>query len=448
VVSPSVELHRQRQPKTVATELVSDLGPTSEGTGPALQLHKWNSRVVLGAVLASFASGFGQFGVVTALGSVAKSFGHVVHGTTLADQAGLSGTKLGVGLAIIRLASLGGLPLTALADRFGRHRMLVVSVGLGLVATVLAAFSPGYWWFVVIFACGRPLLSATNALSEVLAAEQTDSTSRAKALALVAAGYGVGAGLTAIIHSLASKTLGFRGLFALAVVPLLLLPLISRWATEPDRFAVAAKASDHVVPVLGAISAPFRRRLVQLSILAFALSFITGPANSFIFLYAQNIDHLSSGVTAVMVVGAGATGLFGLLVGRWMADRCGRRLTGVLGMVGLALTGVLSYAGPRDALVLGYVLGVMFGSIFAPAVGSLINELFPTAVRASAAGWFLAAGVLGAVLGLVVFGAIADVGNRFALAADLTFLPAMLFAGLFWALPETKGRELEDLWPD
>ena len=412
----------------------------------APRLHKWNDRVVLGAVLASFASGFGQFGVVTALGSVARTFGHLVHGATLADQAGLSGTKLGVGLAIIRLASLGGLPLTAMADRFGRHRMLIITVGLGLTATVLAAASPGYWWFVVIFACGRPLLSATNALSEVIAAEQTDSASRAKALALVAAGYGIGAGFTAIIHSLASKTLGFRGLFLLAVVPLALLPLISRWATEPDRFAIADAASDHVVPVLGAVGPAFRRRLILLSVMAFALSFITGPANSFIFLFAQNIDHLSGVTTALMVVGAGATGLAGLLVGRWMADRFGRRVTAALGMVGLALSAVLSYSGPHFYLIAGYVLGVMFGSIFAPAVGSLVNELFPTSVRASASGWFLAAGVLGAVVGLIVFGAIADVGNRFALAADLTFLPAMTLAALFWSLPETKGRELEDLW--
>jgi MFS family permease len=410
-------------------------------------LHRWNDRVVIGAVLASFASGFGQFGVVTALGNVARTFGHLVHGATLADQAGLSGTKLGVGLAIIRLASLGGLPLTALADRVGRHRMLVLSVGFGLCATILAAASPGYWWFVVIFALGRPLLSATNAISEVIAAEQTDTASRAKALALVAAGYGVGAGLTAIVHSLASKTLGFRGLFLLAVVPLALLPLISRWATEPDRFALSESSPDHVRPALGWVGKAFRRRLIILSIVAFALSFITGPANSFIFLYAQNIDHLAGVATAIMVVGAGATGLVGLLLGRAMADRLGRRLTGVVGMTGLALSGVLSYAGPKYALVIGYVLGVMFGSIFAPAVGALVNELFPTSVRASASGWFLAAGVLGAVVGLVTFGAIADIGNRFALAATLTFVPAMFLAALFWALPETKGRELEDLWP-
>ena len=45
--------------------------------------------------------------------------------------------------------------------------MLLVTVSIGLVATVVAAASPGYWWFVVIFALGRPFLSSTNALSQV-----------------------------------------------------------------------------------------------------------------------------------------------------------------------------------------------------------------------------------------------------------------------------------------
>jgi hypothetical protein len=51
------------------------------------------------------------------------------------------------------------------------------------------------------------------------------------------------------------------------------------------------------------------------------------------------------------------------------------------------------------------------------------------------------------VTGLVVFGAIADVGNRFESAAALTFLPTALAAGLFWMVPETRGTEPEDLWP-
>jgi MFS family permease len=412
-----------------------------------LRLHRWNDRAVVGAAIAAFASGFGQFGVVAALGDVAKGFGQVNTGTSLAAQAGLSGTDLGIGLAIMRLASLGALPVIGLADRFGRRRMLLATVGVGLAMTVLAAASPTYWWFVAIFAAGRPVLAATNGLAQVTAAEQTGSADRAKAVALIAAGYGAGAGVIAIVHSLAAGTLGFRGVFVLALVPLALLPLLWRWLEEPDRFTVATAGPEHPVPVVAAVAGPFRRRLAVIVVLSFAVSVITGPANSFVFLFAQNFLHQRGYVTAGMVVGAGVTGLAGLLAGRWLADRAGRRATGGLAMAAVALLAIWTYTGSAVALVAGYVLGTFAGGVYAPAAGSLINELFPTQVRASVAGWSLAAGVLGAVAGLVVFGAVAGPGDRFLLAGLVTFLPPALVMVLFWLLPETRGREPEELWP-
>jgi len=415
---------------------------------PALHLHRWSDPVVVGVALCALASGFGQFGVVAALGDVARTFGQVHHGASVTDQAGLSGTELGIGLAVIRLASIGALPLTGLADRFGRRRMLLITVVVGLAFTVAAVASPGYWWFVAVFALCRPFLSATAALSQVVAAEQTSSGQRTRAMALVTAGYGVGAGLTAVLHSLASSSLGFRGVFALAAVPLLFVPLMARWVTEPDRFAAAAAAVDHSMPVLGAVGPRFRRRLLVVVGLSFAVAVVTGPATTFVFLYAQNVRHLAGGLTAAMVVAAGGAGLGGLLVGRWLADRIGRRPTGAMGMVGIVLGATLTYSGSPLALVVGYVFGVLAGAVLAPAVGALVNELFPTSVRASVAGWWLVAGVLGAVGGLVAFGAIADLGNRFSLAAVLLFLPAASAAVLFWCVPETKGCEPEDLWPD
>jgi MFS family permease len=66
-------------------------------------------------------------------------------------------------------------------------------------------------------------------------------------------------------------------------------------------------------------------------------------------------------------------------------------------------------------------------------------------VRASVAGWYVTAGVLGAAVGLLVFGAVADIGNRFSIAAVVTFLPALPLAGLLLLLPETKGTEPEEL---
>jgi MFS family permease len=149
-----------------------------------------------------------------------------------------------------------------------------------------------------------------------------------------------------------------------------------------------------------------------------------------------------------MVVIAGAAGLGGLLGGRWMADEIGRRPTCTVAMVAASLSATVAYTGSRPALIVGYTFGVLSGSVLAPAVGSLLAELFPTSVRASVTGWWVTSGVLGAVVGLVAFGAVADVGNRFALAAAVTFLPMALAAGLFWLVPETRGKEPEMLWPD
>ena len=353
----------------------------------ALRLYRWNDRAVVGVAVAAFASGFGQFGVVAALGDV------------------------------------------------------------GPAMTVLAAASPSYWWFVAIFACGRPVLAATNGLAQVIAAEQTASADRAKAVAFVAAGYGAGAGVIAIVHSLAASTLGFRGVFVLALVPLALLPLLRRLISEPDRFTVAAAAPQSLVPVFDAVATPFRRRLAVIVVLAFAVSVITGPTNSFVFLLAQNVLRQPGFVTAGMVAGSGVAGLAGLLTGRWLADRAGRRLTGALAMAAVALLAIVTYSGSAPALVAGYTLGVFAASVFAPAAGSLLNELFPTTVRASAAGWSLAAGVLDAVAGLVAFGAVVGAGHSFGVAGLFTFLPAALVMALFCLLPETRGREPEDLWP-
>ena len=425
----------------------------TSATAP-LALRSWRDPAVIAVALLALAAGFGQFGAVAALGDVARTFGHLGHGpsgtATLAEQAGLSGTTLGIGLAVLRLASLGALALTSLADRFGRRTTLLATCLLGLSLTVVAAGSPSYWWFVAIFAAGRPLLSSTTALASVSAAEQTSTTDRAKAVALVAAGYGVGAGLTALLHSLASSALGFRGIFALASVPLVLVPLVARFVKEPDRFKRVAVLHqvEHVRPVLSAVARPFRRRLAVVAALAFGVAVVSGPANGFLFLYAQNVLHLSGAVTAAMVVGAGAAGLAGLLLGRRLADREGRRPAAAGAMTAMALTGVVTYSGSRPAAVIGYVAGIFAASVFAPAAGAFANELFPTAVRATVAGWQTAASVLGGVSGLLAFGAVADVGNRFGIAATATFLPTLVLLGLFLALPETRGREPEELWDE
>jgi MFS family permease len=418
----------------------------------APRLHRWHDRPLVGVGLLMVAAGFAQFSPSAALGDVAEQFGDLGEGDTIAEQAGLPGSVLGGGLAIIRLSGLLALPLAALADRFGRRPTILTFAAVGLVMTIAAAGSPSYWWFVAAFAVARPFLTATDTVGAVLAAEHTGLRDRAKAIAMTSAAYGVGAGSIAVLRGLAGEGLGFRGVFALAAIPIVAVPVAGRLLTEPDRFThrarVAAAGRAAVVPVLGAVPPLHRPHLVVLAAIAFATGFITGPVATLLFVYAENVLDVSSAVTAGLVVAAGLTGLVGLMLGRLLADRLGRRPTAALAMVLMAGAGVLTYSGSVPALAVGYVCGVLFGAAYGTPAIALTAELFPTSIRSAVAGWLVVAGVLGSTAGLWLAGTIADALDSFGEAMAVVCLPAGLVAVLFARLPETRGLELERSAPE
>lgn len=417
-------------------------------------LHSWRHPAILSVAFLSLASGFAQFVVTAALGDVAAFFGEVADDPMdevlgVAGQVGLSGTTLGIGLAIIRLASLGSMPLAALADRIGRRIVILTGASAGLLLTAVGALAPTFWWFIALFALARPLLSATNALAGVIAAEETTSKHRASAMALVAAGYGAGAGLAAIVRGIGGEAIGFRTLFALALVPLLLVWLVSRRLEEPRRYAHASQVIVDAAarPRFGGVDPHLRGRLVLFAGLAAAIAFATGPMNTYLFVFGEGVLGASPGTMAVLVGVAGPIGLVGLLLGRWGADNLGRRLTAGVTQVVIAVAGFVTYNLGMPGLFAGYLTAMIAGAAFAPAMSSLAAEVFPTHVRSTAAGWLAAAGVLGAVGGLFMFGFLSDHFEAFGPAALAVVIPVGLAAVGFAFLPETRGMELEESAP-
>ena len=91
--------------------------------------------------LLAVATGFAQFAPTASLSDVATAFG--ADGGDAA-AVGLSATTVGIGLAIIRFASLGALPLSSVADRYGRRRVLIGTMAIGLSLTGLAAARPRF----------------------------------------------------------------------------------------------------------------------------------------------------------------------------------------------------------------------------------------------------------------------------------------------------------------
>lgn len=420
-------------------------GPPKRG----LRLVGWAHPEMLAIATLSLASGFAQFGTVAALPDIATAFQAEGPQSRLTSQLGLSGATIGIGLGLIRLAAAGSLPLARLADHVGRRRVLIPVTALGLAITVSASLSASFWWFVALFALARPLLSTTNALTAVLAAEETRAADRSFAIALVSGSYGLGAGLVALVRGV-FPGIGFRGLFALSAVTLAAVPFLARRLRESDRFTRVRTlpAEQTRAPRLGHVRPDLRGRLAQLWLLAFAVAFVSAPLTGYLFVYAEKVIGLSSGVTATVVLAAGPLGLAGLLAGRWAADHVGRRPTAALGQLAVAIAAAATYQGGAAAAIAGYLLNITFASVYAPAFGALSAEVFPTSMRATAAGWLTVAGVTGAVTGLVGFGLLADALGGFTVAARTVATPLALSALLYLWLPETRGQELEESAPE
>ena len=92
--------------------------------------------------------------------------------------------------------------MVAVTQETNAMTMTCISAGMAGSSRSLPSWSCG-------FDSRRPLHELL--VHRSLSAEQTASRDRARAVALIAAGYSAGAGVIAVVHSLAASTLGFLG---------------------------------------------------------------------------------------------------------------------------------------------------------------------------------------------------------------------------------------------
>ena len=392
--------------------------------------------------LATLAAGFAEFGATTSLNDVARHFGHVTQTNSIQSVVGLSGSALGLGLAAYRLSSLAALPLASLADHWGRTRVLRTTLLAGLLITALASLSPSYWIFVLCFALARPLLSVANTLVQIITVELASVRLRIQRIAIMAAGLGIGSGLSAVVHGIIRGPDSFRWLFAIALVPVVLVVPLVRTIPEP-----ATRSGETPFAHLGVVAREARSRLAVVCSLAFVIGVITGPAGGFTFVYAEGVLKMRPSRVSEVVVVSGVAGLIGLVASRRFARTWGRRQTVALGVVMTALASTFAYGGGTTPFIIGYIVGVGAGGLLSPVVTALSTEIFAHRFRATAAGWITVAGVLGAIAGLALFGWVGDMvhtssSSGLRVAALVTFLPLLPALCLLVKLPESRAMEL------
>ncbi len=370
--------------------------------------------------------------------------------TAIRAEFGLDGARAGLLASVTLVASaVGGIGAGLLADRFGRARVLVLSIlayslFTGLTATSRTVLELALWRTLVGLGLG-----AEWSAGSVLVAETWPAAHRGKAIGLMQSGWAVGYVLAAFLAAAVLPTWGWRPLFVLGVLPGLLAVWVRRRVDEPaiwrERGASAGKGTGLALllkpPLLGRAAAATSLATVLLfaywGLFTWVPTFLAAPA-------VQGGAGLGLVRSTGFVVAMQAGAFLGYTTFGFLADRFGRRpvfLAFVLGAaVAVPAFGLLARSEAALLLlapVVGY-LGHGYFSVF----GVLLAELFPSSVRGAAQGFCYNAGRAVSALAPFSIGALADshgLGSALALTSALYLAGALLMR----LLPETRGRELE-----
>jgi MFS family permease len=147
--------------------------------------------------------------------------------------------------------AIGGLIFGSLGDRFGRARMLAVTMLIYSVCTGLSAFAASYFGFCACLFLTGLGVGGVFGLSVALVADSVPDHARAPALGLlqslssfgnIAAGLiGMGIGLLAAQHYLPFGLKAWQAMFLVGSVPAFLCVFLFRKLKEPEKW-VRAKA--------------------------------------------------------------------------------------------------------------------------------------------------------------------------------------------------------------
>jgi MFS family permease len=347
-------------------------------------------------------------------------------------------------LSSVRVEALLALALTMLADRRGRRILLLVSGTITIAATAAGALAPSLLALGATQVVARGANTALRLVVVVLAAEELPKGSRAYGLSLLSMAAGLGAGITVWFLPLADiSEQGWRLVYLVPVLATPLLVVAYRRLPESRRYAPPAERRGGRTP-----ASVRRGRLVLLGTTFFLTAVFATPASQLQNAYLKDDRGFTgAGITLLTLVTATPAAI-SVLVGGRLADTYGRRIIAVVGLVGSTGFVILHFGTAGLFLWLGAFLGLLFGGLTVPSLGTYSPELFSTRGRGTGTALVHVAGVVGSVTGLLVVGILADRTSfvvAFGVAAVAPLLAALLVLTRY---PETARMELEEINPE
>jgi len=354
-------------------------------------------------------------------------------------------------------AALGGWIGGWLCDRYGRARILQITILWFSFFSFLSGFAQTYEQMLVIRVLQGLGFGAEWAVGAVLLGEVINPKHRGKALGTVHSGAAIGSALAAflagpVVAWIDDPDLGWRIVFWAGILPALLIFLVRKDSDDSEIYKKAAQRSRETGE-RHSIAAIFQPRVLRFTMLAALLSLgVQGAAYS-ISNYLTSFLSLERGLsiavagTLVMINSAG--GFFGFLSNAYISDAVGRRNVFRLFGAGFVLTSVFYLYGPLGSNIYalgaaGFVYGFFQFGMYA-SFGAYFTELFPTELRGTGQAFaynFGRAGSAGFVSMVPLVALTMDLSTAMAVLGVFGISLVVLATIL---LPETVGSQLRNL---
>jgi MFS family permease len=291
--------------------------------------------------------------------------------TDLLPKSGIPATTANVGyyggvyFAVFMVGYGCALIWGPIADRFGRVRTMMFSILCFSLFTMLAAFSTGVWDLAIYRFLAGIGIGGEWSVGASLVSEDWPEERRTMGAALMHTGYYFGFFLAALANFFVGSHLGWRYMFAVGVLPALMISWIRRNVREPERWEnklgeLGGKWTMHQA-FLKLFSPQYRRRTIMNSI--YLIVSLVGLWAGAVYVpaavtyiaerggrSAADAARLASYSSALL----GIATILGAVIVPVIADRLGRRFT-----LGIFYTLMLTFI----ALAFGHVFYMDSGAL-------------------------------------------------------------------------------------
>ncbi|NMZ62150.1 MFS transporter [Pseudomonas nitroreducens] len=335
-------------------------------------MQQWSPtqrNVVIASVLAWTLDAFDFFLLVFVLTDIAQTF-HV----------DLPQVSLAI-LLTLAVRPIGALLFGRAAERYGRRPVLMINILIYSLLELASAFSPNLATFLILRVVYGVAMGGIWGVASSLAMETIPERSRGMVSGLFQAGYPAGYLIASIIYGLFFEVLGWRGMFIVGCLPVVLVAFI--WFKVPESpIWQAARERKESTPLWPVLRSQWKLCLYAVLLMACFNFFSHGTQDLYpTFLKLQHgFDTHTVSLIAVAYNVAAILG--GILFGS-LSERIGRKKAIICASL-LALPVLPLWAFSHGAVALGvgaFLMQFMVQGAWG-VIPAYLNELAPMGTRA------------------------------------------------------------------